>query len=66
MTFAMFEMSMNLEVQEKARKEVLEVLDKYEGKMTYEAINQLHYLDMVVLGKTKTSTIITCKDCKQS
>lgn len=53
MTFAMFEMSINREVQEKARKEIVDVLNKYEGQITYEAINELHYLDMVVLGKTK-------------
>lgn len=50
MSFALVEMALNMEIQEKARAEVLNVLKKHENKVCYEAVGELHYVEKVVLG----------------
>lgn len=49
--FALQELAINQEVQEKAREEIKTVLNKYEGKMTYEALHDMKYVENVVSGK---------------
>lgn len=51
--FALFEMCMNHSIQDRARKELMEVLQNHDGKLTYDAINDLQYLDMVVQGNNQ-------------
>ncbi|CAH2005624.1 unnamed protein product [Acanthoscelides obtectus] len=48
MTFALYELAANQDIQEKLREEVRDVLDKYDGKMTYDAIMEMTYLDKIV------------------
>lgn len=50
MMFALFEMCSEPSIRDRAKEEVVDVLQKHDGKLTYDAINDLHYLDMVVLG----------------
>lgn len=50
-SFALFEMALNRDVQAKARSEVVRVLDKYDGTLCYEAVMELGYLEMVILGQ---------------
>ncbi|PSN45875.1 hypothetical protein C0J52_19684 [Blattella germanica] len=47
-TFILFELSQHPEIQDKARVDVLRVLENY-TELTYEAINEMKYLDMVFL-----------------
>ncbi|XP_018571706.1 cytochrome P450 6a8-like [Anoplophora glabripennis] len=47
MTFAIYELAVNQDIQDKVRKEVNEVLKKYDNKFTYEAMNEMTYLDKV-------------------
>lgn len=47
-TFCLFELSRNKEVQDKLREEVLQVLKKHDGKFTYESINDLKYTEKVI------------------
>ncbi|XP_055684913.1 probable cytochrome P450 6a14 [Lutzomyia longipalpis] len=47
-TFAMYEMAKHPDIQEKARKNVMETLAKYGGKFTYEATMEMTYLDQVI------------------
>lgn len=61
MMFALFEMCMNPCIQERARNELIEVLQKHDGKLTYDAINDLQYLEMVVLGKNGRPKLIVGK-----
>lgn len=50
MTFCLHELSINQEIQEKARKNVLDVLARHEGKITYDAINEMTYLEQCIKG----------------
>lgn len=51
MNFALLELAMNKDIQERLRQEIETVLKKYDGKISYEAIMEMKYLNMVVHGK---------------
>jgi cytochrome P450 family 6 len=48
MTFAMYELSKHQELQDKVRDEVNAVLAKHGGKISYEAIQDMKYMDQVI------------------
>ncbi|KAI7815164.1 cytochrome p450, partial [Rhyzopertha dominica] len=48
LAFAMAEISRNLEIQDRLREEILNVLEKYDGKITYDAIKEMEYLNCVL------------------
>ncbi|KAG5669757.1 hypothetical protein PVAND_000051 [Polypedilum vanderplanki] len=48
MTFALYELSLNINVQEKLRNEIKSVLEKHENKITYDAMMEMKYLQMVI------------------
>ncbi|CAH1382250.1 unnamed protein product, partial [Tenebrio molitor] len=48
MTFALYELSKHQELQDKVRDEVDTVLAIYGGKITYEAIQEMKYMDQVI------------------
>lgn len=50
MSFALFELADNPDVQEKTRDEVKRVLEKHDGKFTYESIFEMNFLNQVVNG----------------
>jgi cytochrome P450 family 6 len=52
MTFCLYELSLHQDVQDRLRQEIDVVLQKHEGKLTYEGIQEMEYLDKVVSGKT--------------
>ncbi|KAM0726381.1 Cytochrome P450 6k1 [Formica fusca] len=47
LSFALYELALHPEIQNKLRKEILQMLVKSNGKITYEMIMSLPYLDMV-------------------
>jgi cytochrome P450 family 6 len=49
--FAIFEIAMNSDVQDKLREEVDSTLEKFDGKLCYEALQEMHYMDRVLAGK---------------
>lgn len=49
-SFALFEMASNSLIQQNARNEALGVLAKYDGQLTYDALMEMKYMDMVVNG----------------
>lgn len=52
-THCLHELSLNKHkhIQEKARKEVLSVFEKYNGELTYESLNELVYCEQIINGK---------------
>lgn len=50
MTFALYELSVNQDIQEKAREEIRSVLKKYDDKVTYEGVMEMSYLGKVLDG----------------
>ena len=52
MTFCLYELSLHQDIQDRLREEIDVVLQKHDGKITYEGIQGMEYLDKVVSGKT--------------
>lgn len=50
MTFALYELAINQEIQDKAREEILTVIKAHDGKITYDALGEMHYLHMIFNG----------------
>lgn len=48
LSFALFELANNQEIQERVRDEVLEKLKLHDNKITYEALKDMTYLDQVI------------------
>lgn len=51
MQFALYELALNPEIQEKARQDILNTIAKHAGVMTYEAVFEMNYLGRVIDGK---------------
>ncbi|XP_063913777.1 probable cytochrome P450 6a14 [Zophobas morio] len=48
MTFCLFEMASNPDIQERLRKEIEEVLQKHDNRFTYDAVMEMHYMEQVI------------------
>jgi len=48
--FCLFELSLNVSLQERLRKEVDETMAKHNGKLSYEAYQEMGYLEQVISG----------------
>ncbi|CAG7710448.1 unnamed protein product, partial [Allacma fusca] len=48
LTFAAYELAVNQDVQERLADEVVPIMKKNNGALTYESVNEMQYLDMVV------------------
>lgn len=51
MSWGLYELAVNGEIQTKARKEVVAVMEKYGGKLDYESVQELKYLKQIIDGK---------------
>nr|UYA98611.1 cytochrome P450 CYP6MS5 [Sitophilus zeamais] len=47
-TFALLELCQDQEIQDKLRAEIKDVLERHDGKITYDAIMEMTYLEMVL------------------
>jgi hypothetical protein len=50
-TFCLYELSLQQDIQNRLWEEINDVLQKHDGKLTYEGIQEMEYLDKVVSGK---------------
>ena len=50
MSYALYELALHPEIQNRLRAEIMQVLNKHNGQLTYDGIQEIAYLDMVVSG----------------
>jgi cytochrome P450 family 6 len=53
LTVALYELAFNPEIQQNLRAEILQELSKHDGKLTYDVIHDMSYLDRVVSGEER-------------
>jgi cytochrome P450 len=51
MSFCLYELAMNMDIQTRLTTEIDTVLEQYDGSITYEAVKEMKYLDKVVSGE---------------
>lgn len=51
--YRLYELAVNQSIQNKLRSEITSVLQRHDGKLTYEAMMDMPYLDQVINGKHK-------------
>lgn len=51
MSFALYELAVNGKIQEKAREEIQKVLEKHNGELTYDALQDMKYLGQIIDGE---------------
>jgi len=54
MTFALYELALHPEIQQSLRAEIMQALNKHDGKLTYDGMQEMLYLDRVVSGEKKS------------
>lgn len=57
LTFAIYELTQRLDLQDKIRDEIHRVLAKHENKITYDSLNEMHYMEQVIKGTYFFSTL---------
>jgi cytochrome P450 len=57
LTFTCYELAINQSIQVKLREEICSVLERYNGKCSYEAMQEMPLLDMVLMGMYHASCI---------
>lgn len=50
MSFVLYALAKNPEIQENLRREIKDVLEKHENQFTFDALQEMSYLESVVLG----------------
>ena len=54
LSFALYELALHPEIQQSLRAEILQVLSKHDGKLAYDGIQNMSYLDRVVSGEKRS------------
>ncbi|KAF5300222.1 hypothetical protein FQA39_LY19152 [Lamprigera yunnana] len=52
LTFCFYELGLNQDIQSKLRNEIITVLAKHDGEITYEALMEMSYMDMCIKDVT--------------
>jgi cytochrome P450 family 6 len=60
MTFALYELAKNQEIQKKVRHEIETVLARHDGKITYDSMQEMKYLNQVLNGTVKVVGFSNC------
>lgn len=50
MNFSLFQLASNQGIQDKARKEIEDKIAKHDGKLSYEALMEMEYLNQIFNG----------------
>jgi len=50
MSYALYELALQPEIQNRLKAEIMQVMNKHNGQLTYDGIREMAYLDMVVSG----------------
>ncbi|XP_055696558.1 cytochrome P450 6A1-like [Lutzomyia longipalpis] len=58
MTFALYELALHQDIQDKARKEVNRILEKYNSQYTYEACMEMKYIDQIIKETLRMHPIV--------
>ena len=53
LTFALYELALHPEIQHSLRAEILEVLSRHDGKLTFDSIQEMPYMDRVLSGEER-------------
>jgi hypothetical protein len=51
LSYALYELALHPEIQHRVRTEIMRVLNKHDGQVTYDGIQEMAYLDIVVSGE---------------
>jgi hypothetical protein len=51
MSFGLYELALHPQIQRRLRTEITQVLGKHNWELTYDGMQEMSYLDMVVSGK---------------
>lgn len=51
MTFVLYELAKNMDIQRRARDEINTVLEKHNGVLSYESMMEMSYIDQIINGK---------------
>jgi len=54
----LYELACNQDVQDKLRAEIDSVLERYNGKLEYDSMQELFYMEKVINGKLHTHCIL--------
>ncbi|CAD7079482.1 unnamed protein product [Hermetia illucens] len=58
LTLTLYELAKNQDIQEKCRTEINNVLAKYKGELSYEAMNEMHYVEQTILETLRKYPIL--------
>lgn len=58
MSFALYELALQPQLQERLRSEVVDSFARYNNEFTYECLQEMEYMDQVVAGKLITIFIV--------
>jgi cytochrome P450 family 6 len=50
LSYALYELALHPEIQNRLRAEIMQVLKRHNGEVTYDGLQEMAYLDMVVSG----------------
>ncbi|XP_037941241.1 cytochrome P450 6a2-like [Teleopsis dalmanni] len=58
LSFCLYELALNQDIQDKARREITETIARHDGKLTYEAVNEMKYLLQVMHETMRMYSIV--------
>jgi cytochrome P450 len=66
MSLALYELALHPNIQHRLRTEITQVLSKHQGEVTYDAMQEMTYLDMVVSAEETKASHALFQGCHKS